>query len=138
MKSTDYACEVLRYAFLGVRPSFDADATLELALHTADPGAPGTAVTNEATYPGYGRVAVDRSRDGWVVEDQVAQNAALVRWPTCAGDVRTRERVTHWSVVRPGGGAARVLYRGKFKAPIDLRMNIRPEVEPGQLVIEEE
>lgn len=137
MKSAGFGAELLGYVFLRQKPSFDRDASLELALHTGDPGARGTAATNEAAYPGYSRVPVRRAAAGWTLDDQIVRNAALVRWPTCEGDAMTRERITHWSIVRPGGGAAMVLYRGELEVPLDVAQNIRPELEPGDIEIRE-
>lgn len=56
--------DVLKMMLQGTDPSWRAGATQWIALHTADPGEAGSAVTSEATYTSYARVAVTKS-SGW-------------------------------------------------------------------------
>ena len=44
-----------------------ASTELWVSLHTADPGDTGTQGTNEVSYTGYARVAVERTTSGWAV-----------------------------------------------------------------------
>lgn len=53
--------DILKAMLVGTDPSWRADATHYIALHTADPGEAGSAVTSEATYTSYARVAVTRA-----------------------------------------------------------------------------
>ncbi len=48
---------VLNYVFKGTNVSWDGNTDLWLALHTANPGEAGSAVTSEATYGSYARMA---------------------------------------------------------------------------------
>ena len=55
------------------------DASFYLALFTADPTETG-ALTNEAAYGDYNRVAVVRTSSGWTVSGNQASNTALVQF----------------------------------------------------------
>ena len=83
-----------------------------VALHTADPGETGTAVTNEATYTNYARVAVARSGSGWTVsgtDPTQVVNAATITFPACGA---TGNTITHWSTVTTTSGAGTIINKG--------------------------
>ena len=83
-----------------------------VALHTADPGEAGSAVTNEATYTNYARVAVPRSSAGWTVsgtDPTQVVNAATITFPTCG---ITGNTITHWSTVTTASGAGVIINSG--------------------------
>ena len=54
---------VLNQIFVGTALPWNANTDLWLALYTADPGEAGTAITTEAAYGSYARVAVARATD---------------------------------------------------------------------------
>lgn len=63
------------------------------ALHTSTgPGQAGTQSTNEAAYPGYGRVAIARTSGAWTITGSnptTAENAAAVTFPAATGGSET-------------------------------------------------
>lgn len=48
--------EILNYIFDSTAPAWAANANFWIALHTADPGEAGTAITSEASYTSYARL----------------------------------------------------------------------------------
>lgn len=54
---------VLNQVFVGTALPWNSNTDLWIALHTADPGEAGTAITSEASYPNYGRVTLTRATD---------------------------------------------------------------------------
>ncbi len=71
-KSTTFCNDLINLIFRStpIAGLADNDATtpltvLYLSLHTADPGVGGAQTTNEASYTGYARLAVDRTGTGW-------------------------------------------------------------------------
>lgn len=93
----------------GLRATATA-GSLWFALHTADPGEAGSAVTSEAAYLNYARVAVARSGAGFVVTTSAVSPAANVDFP--ASGAGANELETHWSIVNTTSGAGIILYSG--------------------------
>ena len=98
----------------GIRGS-TAAGNLWLALHTADPGEAGSAVTNECAYTGYARVAIARSGAGFVVTASAVSPAANADFP--ASDATANETATHFSIVNTAAGAGIILYSGIIGGP---------------------
>ena len=79
---------------------------LYVSLHTADPGEGGDQTTNEATYTGYGRVAVARTSGGWTVSGNNVTNAAAITFGQCTAGSET---LTHFAI-----GTAAIRYWQDF------------------------
>lgn len=118
----------------GLRGSTTA-GSFYVALYTADPGETGTATTNEATYTGYGRVAVARSSGGWTISGtsptQVA-NAAAVTFAACTAGSNT---ITHFGIVETSSGAGALHFSGALTASLAVSSGITPSFATGQLVV---
>lgn len=123
-------------------PSYGA--TLQVNLHTADPGEAGTDLTNEADYTGYLPVAVSRDSSGWTICDGTNpyaanasgngfKNAAEVTFPECTGGSNT---ITHASVSVVATG--QILYKGALTAPINVSNLITPRFPAGTLIMVED
>lgn len=82
---------------------------LYVSLHTADPGEGGSQTTNEATYTGYGRVAVARTSGGWTVTNNNVTNAGEIAFGQCTAGSET---LTHFAVGTVSSGAGKILYKG--------------------------
>ena len=93
--------------------------TLEIALHTADPGVGGSQATNEIAYTNYARVSVNRNAGGWTVASNAVENAALAQVPQCG--------VT--------GGT--VLYAGALDDSLVIANKIQPQFAAGDLIAQE-
>ena len=108
-------------------------STLQVALHTADPGEGGTLATNEADYTSYARVSVSRDNTGWTVSGNQSINTAEVTFPECTGGSNT---ITHCSIGVTATG--QILYSGALTAPIDISNLITPRFPVGTLVLQED
>lgn len=121
--------DVLKMMLEGTDPSWRAGATVWIALHTADPGEAGSAVTSEATYTSYARVAVTKAT-GWTDGGSTFSNAALVQFPQCTGGSNA---ITHFSVVTTTSGAGQILVSGELSATLNVATGIQPQFAIGDL-----
>ncbi|WP_372733622.1 hypothetical protein [Nocardioides sp.] len=108
---------------------------LYLALHTADPGEAGTAVTNEIAYTGYARVAVPRTPAGFTVSGSSVTLTENEDFPKMTGG--TGGTVTHWSVVKEPSGPATILYSGEVDPDIIVANGVTPRLEQATSITED-
>jgi hypothetical protein len=86
-----------------------------LSLHTDEVGEGGDQTTNEATYGGYARVAIERSADGFTVTGDVVSNAAVVEAePRTSGS----NTLTHFAIGKSATGAGEVFLKGALANPV--------------------
>lgn len=111
----------------GVRGSSTA-GSFYISLHTADPGETGTAVTSEAAYTNYARVAVARSAAGFTISGNSVSNAALVAFPACGV---TGATITHFGIVETSSGAGALHFSGT--AALSVSNGITPQFVIGAL-----
>lgn len=133
-KSNTTENDFLKMALQGTDPSWRAGATQYLALYTADPGEAGSAVTSEATYTGYERVAITKAT-AWTDGGSSFSNAALVQFPKCTGGTND---VTYFGVVTTASGAGQLLYSGALSSTLAVSNNIKPLFDIGDLVVTED
>ena len=133
-KSNTTENDVLKMILQGTDPSWRAGATQYVALHTADPGDAGTAVTSEATYTSYARVAVTKAT-AWTDGGSSFSNTALVQFPKCTGGTNN---ITHFSIVTSASGAGQILYSGALSSTLGVSNNIQPQFGAGELVVTED
>lgn len=116
--------------------------TIYAHLHTADPTLSGTSSTNEATYTGYARVAIDRSGTGFTICDPdgttnasgtAFKNAAEITWPECTG-VGDDEVETHASLCTASG---QILYSAALTASIRVTNLDTPRAPAGTAIFKE-
>lgn len=120
---------VLSYIFDSATPSWAGNASFWVALHTADPGEDGTAITSEAAYASYARVAVSRTT-GFTVTGDTVENSALLQFPQCSGAGAT---LTHFSVVTTASGAGDVILRGALSSSLVVGTGVQPQFAAGGL-----
>lgn len=120
---------VLDQVFKGTALPWNANTDLYLALHTADPGEAGTAVTSEATYTSYARIAVTRAT-GFTVSGNQVSNAALAQFPQCTGGSNT---ITHASIVTSASGAGTIVVRAALNTSIPVSTGIQPQFAANAL-----
>lgn len=106
----------------GLRGSSTA-GSFYVALYTSDPGEAGTAITNEATYTSYARVAVARSTSGWTVTNDTVANDAAITFPACTGGTNT---ITHFGLVETSSGAGELYISGALTASLAVSSGITP------------
>lgn len=120
---------VLNQVFVGTALPWNANANLWLALHTADPGEAGTAITSEATFGGYARVSVTRAT-GFTVSGNQVSNAALAQFPQCSSGTNT---ITHASIVDTTSGAGTIVVRAALNTSIPVSTGIQPQFAANAL-----
>ncbi len=120
---------VLNQIFVGTALPWNGNTNLWIALHTADPGEAGTAVTSEATYGGYARVVLTRATDFTVSGNQVS-NANLEQFAQCTSGSNT---ITHASIVDTASGAGTIIVRAALNTSIPVSTGIQPQFSANGL-----
>lgn len=120
---------VLDQVFKGTALPWNGNTNLWLALHTADPGEAGTAVTSEATYGAYARLAVVRSTGFTVTGNQVS-NTALAQFVACTSGSNV---VTYASIVDTASGAGNIIVRALLNSAITVSTGVQPQFSAGAL-----
>jgi hypothetical protein len=107
---------------------------LYVSLHTADPGEAGTAVTSEATYTSYARVAVARTSGGWTVTNNSVSPVANIDFPACTGGTNT---ITHFGIVSTSSGAGTLYYKGTVTPNISVSSGVTPRLTTASTITED-
>jgi hypothetical protein len=121
---------VLNQIFVGTALPWDANTNLWIALHTADPGEAGTAITSEATYGAYARIPLARATDFTVSGNQVS-NANLEQFAQCTSGSNT---ITYASIVDTASGAGNIIVRAALNTAIPVSTGIQPQFAANGLV----
>lgn len=107
---------------------------LQVALHTADPGAGGDQTTNEVSFTPYARVAVARLSSSWVQLSTVADivsivNAADITFakPTAAAG----QIATYASFGFVSSGASKIIFRSQLHGPLTMIIGNAPRLVRG-------
>lgn len=103
-----------------------------LSLHTASPGETGTQSTSEATYTGYGRVALARSDADWLVDGSSVSNVSEILFPENTGV--TPNTITYVGIGTSETSTGRLLFYGEIPSRT-INENITPRFLEGDLVI---
>lgn len=107
-------------------------ASIAVALHTADPGGSGNMTTSEAAYTSYARVNVARSNVGWTVTTNTAVPAADIDFPAGTGGSGT---LTHVSLGRTGGGATAIHISGTLTPNVVSGNGVTPRLTTATSVV---
>lgn len=121
--------DVITYIFDTTAPAWAANANFFVALHTADPGEAGTAITSEAAYTSYARVSISRTT-GFTITGNQAQNAGLIQFPTSTG---AGSNVTHMTIVDTASGAGQIIARASLSAAIPTTVGVQPQFAIGTI-----
>lgn len=132
-KSNTTENDIIQKIFHAVELSWDAAVSLDIHLHTADPGEAGVSTTNEATYTNYAVVTVSRSASGWDVAGNQASNDDLLQFPQCGASGNT---ITHVSITP--AGSTQIIYSGALNASLAVANLIQPQFAIGALTITED
>lgn len=120
---------VLNQIFVGTATSWNGNTDLWIALHTADPGEAGSAVTSEAAYGSYARVTLTRATD-FTVSGNSVSNANLEQFPQCSSGSET---ITYASIVTSSSGAGTIVVRAALNTSIPVSTGIQPQFAAGAL-----
>jgi len=101
-----------------------------ISLHSADPGEAGNQSTNEISYTGYARVAVNRTAGGWTRTVSTIANTALVQFGQCTGGTAT---ATNFGIGTDSTGAGNLLLKGALNASLSISNGIQPQFAAGAM-----
>lgn len=118
----------------GIRGSVSA-GSLYWCLHTADPGEAGSAITSEAAYTGYGRIAAARSGAAFVVTGNSVSPAANVDFGECTAS--PGGPITHFSIVNTSSGAGKILYSGTMTPNVTMAIGTVPRIKATSTITED-
>lgn len=110
--------------------SWAAAASIDVNLHTADPGEAGISTTTDADYGSYATVTVLRSGAGWTVTGNTAANTALIQFPQCSSGTNT---ITHVSLSPVG--STQIIASGALSSPLSVSTGIQPQFAPSALTV---
>ena len=110
--------------------SWAAAASIDVNLHTADPGEAGISTTTDADYGSYATVTVVRSGAGWTVAGNTTSNAALIQFPQCSSGTNT---ITHVSLSPVG--STQIIASGALSSSLAVSTGIQPQFAIGALTI---
>jgi len=116
----------------GLQPS-SAAGSFYISLHTSAPGATGNQTTNEATYTGYGRVAVARSSGGWTVSGRNASNTSTVTFGQNTG---SNQDISHFGIGSDASGTGNLQFQAALDTVRTIATGTAPEFEAGELDID--
>jgi len=140
-KGDTFENDLVRLIFNGTAIANIADnaassplTNLHLSLHTGDVGEGGSQTTNEATYTGYGRVAVARTTGGFTITNNTVALVANADFPACTGGSNT---ITHFAIGTAASGAGKVLYKGSLTPSISVSSGVTPRINSGTIVTED-
>lgn len=121
----------------GIRGSVAA-GNLWLAMHTADPGEAGSAITSETAYQNYARQARARATGagGLVVTGSSISPNEDVSFPA-AGVTAPGGPLTHWSLVNTASGAGFILYSGTLTPNITMAEGVAPKLKAASTITED-
>lgn len=106
--------------------------TIAVALHTADPGDPGTMATSEIAYTSYLRlVGPARSSGGWTVTGNSVSPVANIDFAAGTGGSGT---ATYFSTGKTGGGAAAILWSGTITPNVICGSGVTPRLTTASTI----
>lgn len=107
---------------------------VQVALHTADPGAGGNQSTSETTYTSYARTAVGRTTGGWgAASGGAVSPAANIDAPAGTGGSGT---LTHFSTGVAASGATAILHSGTITPNITAGNGVTPRLTTATTITE--
>lgn len=109
--------------------------SLYWSLHTADPGEAGSAITSEAAYTGYARVAAARSGAGFTVTNNSVSPPSNVDFGECTASAGGA--ITHFGIVSTSSGAGKLLYSGTMTPNITMAVGVIPRIKTTSTITED-
>lgn len=127
--------EVLDAVVRGQDPTWRGNANRYIALHTADPGEAGTAITSECAFGSYARASVTASTGFSAASGGSTSNTGVISFPECTSG---SESVTHVSIVTTSAGAGQILYSGALTASRNVSSGITLQFPISSLTVTED
>lgn len=128
--------DILKCILKGIDPTYrSSNATLYVSLHSADPTASGTQLTNEVAYENYLRRPITKA-SGWNETSPTNfTNAALIQFPICGATGATIRYVAIGELTTNGAG--QIYYIGQILSDLVVTQNIQPQFSIGSLSVVE-
>ena len=126
--------DVLKCLLIGTDPSYRTNATLYVALHSANPTAAGNQTSSEVAYDNYTRRPITKAT-GWTDNGTNFTNAAQILFPVCGVTGATARYVSIGE--SDTGGAGQIYYVGQLSADLTIAQNIQPLFSIGNLQVTE-
>jgi hypothetical protein len=134
-KSNTTSNDVLKCILKGVDPTYrNANATLYVALHTANPTATGTQKSSEIAYTDYERMPITKAT-GWTDNGTNFTNAAQINFIVCGAVGATAKYVSIGELTT--GGDGQIYYVGQLTDDLVIALNIQPIFSIGNLMVTE-
>lgn len=107
-----------------------------LSLHSADPGDAAVTgqQTNELTYGGYARIAVNRNSAAWGITGNQVSPLQIVEFPECTSGSQT---ATHVGIGTAATGEGKLLYSGAITPAIAISVSIVPRLKTTSKLTED-
>jgi hypothetical protein len=109
--------------------------SLEVSLHTADPGESGSQTTSETAYTGYARIPVARTAGGWTVTLNSVSPVANIDFGECTAS--PGGAITHAAVGTAHTGAGKLLWSGALSASITMAIGVIPRLKTTSTITED-
>jgi hypothetical protein len=101
-------------------------ASIAVALHTADPGTGGSQSTSEVVYTSYARASVARTTGGWTISGTGPASCSPVSNITFPAGTGGSGTVTNFSTGKTGGGTTPILWSGTVTPSIAVGSGVTP------------
>lgn len=118
-----------------VDPSFRANANRYIALHVWDPWEAGSAITNEATYGAYARVAVTAATWFSAASWGSSSNTGQITFAECTSGSNI---IDYCSIVDTASWAWTIIYSGALTASRTISSGITPFFAISSLTVTED
>ncbi len=122
------------FANVAINATSSPITSIEVSLHTADPGETGSQTTSEVTYTSYARVAVARNSGGWTVTANSVSPVAAITFPAGTGGSGT---ATHFGVGTDHTSTGRLLYSGTVTPNIVTGNGVTPQLTTATAITED-
>lgn len=120
---------------IAINASTSPLTTLAISLHTADPGEAGTQGTNETSYGGYTRVAVNRTATGWIVTNNSVSPSTNVTFAACTSGSAT---ITHAAIGQTtvlSTTTGRIFFSGTVTPNISVSAGVTPRLTTASTIV---
>lgn len=142
-KSDVFENDILKLIFWGTAIANIADnaaaspiTQLYISLHTADPtdAAASGQSTNETTYTGYARVALNRNSGAWAITGNSVSPIANIDFGACTAGTAS---ITHVGIGTAASGAGKLLYVGAITPAISVTAGVIPRLTTASTLTED-
>lgn len=134
-KSNTTENDTIDFLIRWVDPAWRSGENRYIALHTADPGEAGTAITSESAYGSYARATVVAATGFSAASGGATANTGLIQFPECTSGSET---ITHISIVTTASGAGQIIYSNALTAPRAVSAGIQPQFAIGSITVTED